>query len=148
MIFISRKKAFTLMELILVVALIVITSAITAPIYFSAKSGDDLDNSADVLASSIRRAQILSMAVEGDSSWGVKIENDNIIIFRGDDYSLRDSNWDESVKINKNIVFSGLDEIVFHKFYGRPVVEGDIYLKINDGRTSTVNINSWGTVNY
>lgn len=143
----NKKIGFTLLELILVVALLAITSAIVAPIYFSAKSADDLDNSANALASSLRKAQLLSMAVEGDSSWGIKLIDEDIIIFRGVDYLSRDSSWDEIFKVNKNIKNSGLDEIVFLKFSGRPNLSGDIIL--SDGNKNKIlNINSLGVIEY
>jgi len=143
----DKKIGFTLLELILVVALISITSAIVAPVYFSAKSADDLDNSANALASSLRKAQLLSMAVEGDSSWGVKLINENVVIFKGVDYLSRDSAWDEIFKVNKNIKNSGLDEVVFSKLYGQPNLNGDIYL--TDGNKNKIlNINSLGVIEY
>jgi prepilin-type N-terminal cleavage/methylation domain-containing protein len=143
----SKKHGFTLLELILVTALLVITSAIVAPIYFSAKGSDDLNNSVSALVSSLRRAQSLSMAIEGDSSWGVKIINDNFTIFKGSDYFSRDSLSDENFKINKNIKNAGLDEIVFSKLDGRPNLTGDIVLN-NNNTNKILNINSLGIIDY
>ncbi len=146
--FSSKKKAFTLIELILVFALIAISSAIVSPIYFSAKNSDDLENYSDLVTSSLRKAQILSMAISEDSSWGVKIENDKIILFKGNQYSSRDISWDEFFNLGKTVKFSGLNEVVFYKLSGRPRQSGDIILQINDGRNSTININDFGLISY
>lgn len=145
--FLNKKKGFTLLELILVVALLAITSATIAPIYFSAKELNDLNDSANAVASSLRKAQLLSMAVEGDSSWGLKLNDNEIIIFKGDNYLSRDISGDEIFKVNKNIRATSLDEIVFSKFSGRPNLSGDIVLT-NNKKNRILNINSLGVIEY
>lgn len=143
----NKNKGFTLLEIILVVALLTIISTIISPIYFSAKGSNDLSNSANAVVSSLRKAQLLSMAVKEDSSWGVKLNDDEIIIFKGDDYLSRDFSRDEIFKINKSINITSLDEIVFLKFSGRPNLFGDIFLA-NNGKNKILNINSLGVIEY
>lgn len=144
----KKLLGFTFVEIILVVALLAVSSGMVAPIYFSAKNKDDLSNSVHIVVSSLRRAQLFSMAVKEDSSWGVKMVDNDIVIFKGDNYLSREVEWDESFSINKNISQSGIDEIFFSKLNGRPNVNGDIVLGNNSGNSLIININSLGVVNY
>jgi type II secretory pathway pseudopilin PulG len=141
---------FTAIELILVIALISSSLAIVSPIYFSSKTKNDLRLSSEVLVDSLRRAQNLSMAVSDDSSWGVKIDDSvgMVTIFKGDSYSTREDVLDEEVCLSSNIYFSGTNEIVFSKFYGRPSFVGELSLRSRDGQFLFISINKLGVVSY
>jgi len=150
MIFILKKtknRAFTLVEIFLTVAIFVLSASIVSPVYLSTKSGDDLNNKTDVLVSSLRRAQILSIASQDDSSWGLKILEGSFVIFKGNDYLSRDTSHDDVIEVNKNILSEGLDEVVFTKVFGETSNSGEIKLKTNN-REVVVSINKKGTINY
>lgn len=142
-----HKSAFTLLELILVVVLVSISAGIVAPIYYSAKSNSDLNTALYTIVSSVRRAQLLSMAVYYDDSWGLKLSDGQLIIFKGTDFLNRDLDFDEEIKLSSLINISGLDEIVFNKLNGRPNISGDIFLVLNN-RQLSININQLGVVDY
>ncbi len=144
---IYHKSAFSLIELILVVVLISISAGVVAPIYYSAKKANDLNTSLYTLVSSLRRAQLLSMAVYLDDNWGLKINNNEILIFKGNNFLSRDLDYDEVVSVNRSIVFTGLDELVYSKLTGRPNIDGDIFLTL-DNNTLSLNINSLGLIDY
>lgn len=145
--FINKKKAFTLLEILLTVSIFAVASAVLSPIYFSSKNKDELSTKADMLVSSLRRAQILSMSGQEDSSWGVKISNSNFVIFKGSDYVSRDANFDDVISVNKNISNEGLDEVVFSKIFGETTNVGEIKLKTNT-QEIIIDINKKGIVNY
>lgn len=145
--YLFKKSGFTLLEIILVVALLAISSGIVAPIYYSAKNSDDLINTRDSLISSLRRAQLLSMAVKNDETWGLKIDNQEIIVFQGNDFLSRNQDYDEIVKINRNINIGGIDEIVFAKLSGRPSLSDDFILTSNN-KTIEISVNQLGIVDY
>ncbi len=87
--------------------------------------------------------------MEGDSDWGVYIGADSIVLFKGDDYATRDSDYDEIYAKTSNVSVSGISEEVFEKFTGDPSATGDIILSTsNPTRTSTITINSKGVVSY
>ncbi len=145
--YLFKKSGFTLLEIILVVALLAISSGVVAPIYYSAKNSDDLINTRDSLISSLRRAQLLSMAVKNDETWGLKINNQEIIVFQGNDFFSRNQDYDEIVRINRNINVEGIDEIVFLKLSGRPSVSDDFILTSNN-KTIEISVNQLGIVDY
>jgi len=146
---IDRKIAgFTLIEMILSVAMIGIMTAIIVPIYYSFQVRNDLDIAAVTAAQSLRRAALLSQAVDGDTSWGVKIQTGNITVFKGISYVVRNTMYDEVSNLPTSITPSGLSEIVFTKFSGLPGSTGTITLTSNANETRTITINPKGMVNY
>lgn len=141
------KKGFTLLEIVLTVSILVLTSSILAPIYLSTKSKDDLSSQVFILSSSLRRAQVLSITGQDDSSWGVKILPDNFVLFKGDTYSNRDVSQDEVIIINKNIVVEGLDEVVFSKVFGETNNVGEIIVKTGNDQIVLL-VNKKGIIDY
>lgn len=147
-IIIRNKTGFTLIEMILSVTIIGIMTAIIVPIYYSFQVRNDLDIAATTTAQSLRRATLLSQAVDGDTSWGVKIQTGNITLFKGISYVVRDITYDEVSNLPTSITPSGLSEIVFTKFLGLPVSTGTVTLTSNANETRTITINAKGMVSY
>ncbi len=140
-------KGFTLLELLLSVAAITILAAFSLPVFQSFQVKNDLDLAVATTAQSLKRAQVLSQAVDGDASWGVKIQNGNLTIFKGNNFAGRDNTFDETSDIS-SVNPSGVTEIVFSKFSGMPQITGNIILTSADGSSKTLTINSKGTVDY
>lgn len=143
-----KNYGFTLIEMVLSIAVIVIIAGISVPIYQSFQIRNDLDIATATIAQSLRRAAVLSQAVDGDTSWGIKIQSGNIEIFKGVSYAARDVAYDEVFSVPTSITPSGLSEIVFTKFSGLPVSTGTVTLTSNTNETRAITINTKGMVNY
>ncbi len=143
----ESKFGFTLLEVLLAVAILALITGIGLPIFRSWQVSNDLDVAATITVQSLRRAQFLSQAVDSDQSWGVRIEPGQVIIFQGNSFATRNASKDESFNISGHITASGLTEVVFSKFYGLPQSSGTIIFSSNN-QTRTVTINSKGTVFY
>lgn len=143
----SIRRGFTLVELLLSITTIGILSAITAPIWSRVQTKNDLDVSMVTLVHSLRRAQALSVASEGDSLWGVETLSGSITIFKGSSYLGRDANYDEIYSMPTVIGISGPTEITFSKLLGAPSTTGTVTL--TDGEDSAnIVINSKGMVSF
>lgn len=140
-------KGFTIIEVLLVIAVLAVLLGLSVPVYQSFYNNNELDVFVSVLVQSLRRAKTLSMSVEGDSQWGLKIETGYLILFKGSSFSARDPGYDEVFSLPNSISFSGLNEITFSKLYGIPGTTGNISLSLA-GKTIAVNINEKGTVSY
>ena len=143
-----KKKGFTLIEIILVVALLVLMGGISVPIYQSLQVRKNLDVATYAITQNLRQAQALSQSGTGDITWGVRISTGNITLFKGINYSGRDTAFDENTEISSNIVPSGISEIVFSKLFGEPQTTGDIILTNINNDTETITINPKGTIEY
>ena len=100
------------------------------------------------ITQSARRAQVLAQTVDGDISWGIKIQLGSLIMFKGASYTTRDTNFDEVFEIPTSITPSGVTEIIFTKFTGLPQTTGTFTLTSNTNETRNITINAKGTVNY
>lgn len=136
------------MEALLSVALIGIIASIGIPIYQIFQNRNDLDIAATTFVQSSRRAQVLSRAVAGDGSWGIRIETGTITIFTGDDFPSRDPDRDEVFDISDTISVSGIQEIVFDRFTGEPQTTGTLTLTSINDETRNITINEKGRIEH
>lgn len=143
-----KNDGVTLIEVLLSIAAITIIAGISVPIYQSFQVRNDLDIAATTVAQTLRRAQVLSQAVDGDTDWGILVRSGSITIFKGTSYAARDNSLDEVFEVPTSITPSGVQEIVFSEFTGLPQPTGTITLTSNANETRDITINSKGTVSY
>ncbi|MFC1622917.1 Tfp pilus assembly protein FimT/FimU [Patescibacteria group bacterium] len=144
----KKEKGFTFLEVILTIAVIAVLVGMSAPIFYSFQAKNELDTATNIVAHSLRRAQVLSQSVDGDISWGMDIRSGSITVFKGASYAARDADYDEVFDVSTSITPSGVGEIVFSKFYGEPGITGTITLTANTGNTRSLSVNSKGMVDY
>lgn len=140
-------KGFTLLEVILSLAIVAILTGLSLPVYRTLMIKNDLDTAAVTIAQSLRRAQTLSQAVDGNTSWGVKVQSGSITLFKGTSYASRDSSFDETFDTPGSISFSGVQEVVFSKFSGEAQTTGTATLA-SESDTRSITINSKGVISY
>jgi prepilin-type N-terminal cleavage/methylation domain-containing protein len=143
-----KPRAFTLIEMLLSIAVVAILAGIMVPIFLSFQTRNDVDIASLALVRSIRRAEQLSRNGEGDSAWGVNLLSGEITGFRGGSYADRDATYDEIFFIPSNISFTGTSSMVFSKLYGWPSASSTINLTSVNNEIRTININSKGSVSY
>ncbi|EKE15716.1 MAG: hypothetical protein ACD_11C00108G0010 [uncultured bacterium] len=144
----KNKKGFTLVEILLVIGIISLISGISIPVYQSFQTKNNLDVAVDNAVQALRRAQMLSQAVNGDSNWGVKFQSGSMVLFKGASYATRDANYDEIFDLPTTIVASNLTEIVFAKFTGFPTATGTTTLTTINNDSDQIIINEKGTLTY
>lgn len=108
-------------------------------------SRQDAPAVAEAIAAAISHAETQARAVMGDSSWGVKINTGEIVVFKGSSYINRVATSDEKIKISNAAEVSGITEIVFSKVYGYPNVSGNINIKSGEV-IKIISINAKGIV--
>jgi len=145
--FISQK-GFTLLEILLVIGIISILLVFTVPIGLDFYKSQQLETQTQSIIQALRRAQLKAMAVELDSSFGVYFGVSNYTLFKGNSYLdlSRDVRYDEIFDLPEIIDLSGLSEVVFSKFEGKPNITGSIVLS-SDSDIKTININQVGRIN-
>ena len=142
------EAAFTLMEVMLTLAIIALLAGISMPLFNSFHARTDLDVAASAVASGLRRANTRARAQEGDTSWGLYVQTGTITTFQGASYASRTSGLDETYTIANNITPSGVQEVVFDKFTGETSDTGTITLTSSSGEAQTITVNGKGMVEY
>lgn len=142
---VCKTKGFTLIEMLLVVALLVSISALTIPIGLSFFRAQILSEASNGIISALRESYSRAVAVKTDSSYGVRVTNDSYVLFRGDSYNERIPEYDETFHLPGGLIVSGLDEIVFAPVSGTPSSYGVTSLSLF-GVVRTVSVNEKGLV--
>lgn len=142
------QQGFTLLEMLLSVAVIALIAGFTIPLYQTFQVKNDLDITANTWVQTLRRAQVLAQAVDGDTAWGAKVQSASLTLFKGASFAARDPDYDEIFDVPNTITPSGVAEIVFTKFTGLPQTTGTTTLTATTNQTRATNINAKGTLTY
>ncbi len=139
------KKSFTLIELLLVIAIMLILGGAAAPFFARFLTQNNVINVSDQLTGQMRKAQIYAMMGKKNGSWGVTVGGSAITLFQGTSFALRNPSFDEKINLNPIIIVSGLSEVVFTKITGLPSATPTINISANN-TTANLVINNQGVV--
>lgn len=146
-------RAFTLIELLIVMAVMVILAVATIPIYGNLQVSSQLNDASSEIIQFLRTAQQESMARYNNAAHGVKFQADRYILYQGSTYALRDSDYDRetildsSMELSRSLSGTGQsDEVNFSKGLGAPDMIGTITLTHDVQGTRTISVNSYGKV--
>lgn len=144
-----NQSGFTLLEVLLSVAILAILGALSMPVYQSFLVRNDLSNTVAATASTLRRAEQYASGSKSDSTWGVKVQSNLVTLFKGSSYASRDTSFDETVTLPGTITASGaLSEVYFSKLTAVPSTTGSFTLTSSTNDTRTVTLNAEGLVTY
>lgn len=134
------KIGFSLIELILVVAIVLTLGVLSSGFYSRFLNQNSASNVSDQLASQLRKAQTYAMAGKQNTNWGVKYNASTVTLF-----AANSSAFDETFSVNTNINVSGFSQVIFTKVTGIPDSTPTITIS-ESADSKTVSINSQGAV--
>lgn len=139
------RLGFSLVELMLAIAIVAIISAASIPFSTSFLSRTNLKNKTNELVSLLNVARINSMSGKAGSAWGVYSDGSTLVLFAGDTYATRDSAYDVDFDVPGSVVISTF-EILFERNTGDTGLPSVISL--NDDTVSvSVSVNELGVAN-
>lgn len=142
-----KTKAFSLIEIILVIALMAIVAQLSIPAFMSMKTRNDFDLAETQVLQGLRRAKALAMAGTNDSNWGVYFSEKTFTIYCGNDFSTRDAARDEATTVNINISLPDQTDVNFEKNTG--ALDQSTSLTISDSSvTDNITITESGLIDY
>lgn len=127
----SKRPAFTFIELLLTMGVIAVVAGIATPTYRNYQIRSDLYLARDVVLQALYRARLLSQAGQSDDEWRYQIAEG--IVFKGSDFDTRDTGYDESFTLPSSVVPTGIQEVAFERINGAPSPDGDIVLQSLSG---------------
>ncbi len=141
------KQGFTLIELIVVISIITILSAVTVPLYSYFQTFTVLGSAKHEVLQNIRLTQVKAQSGENNSAFGVYFDTNQYTLYQGDTYLTRNQSQDIIYGLSDNIGFSGFTEVNFSIKTGLPSATGTLTLTntINNA-TETIIFNSMGLV--
>lgn len=146
------QKGFTIIELLLVIAMISLISALSVSFYARFITQNAVANTQDQLVGDFRKAQIYAMEGKLYSNWGVNFVSSTIVLYQGSSYATRNSALDENFSVNSNISISAMSDVNYARMTGVPTNGGSAVTTLTititgpNSTTKTVTMNSFGVV--
>jgi prepilin-type N-terminal cleavage/methylation domain-containing protein len=142
-----KGGGFTLLELLLVVAMMGLIATFGMNLSSSFIWRTDLSQSEYLTVTILRRAQVLAQAQANDTDWGVHISGNQLTLFGGNTFSGRDTSIDEEYGLGSVTISSPVD-VIYHKFSGEPYNNSTTINLATNQENATLTINEVGVVNY
>lgn len=146
-----KSRGFTLVELLIVIAVTLILAVAAVPIYGNLQVQSQLNENTSLLIQSLRTAQERAMARVNNASHGIKLFSNSYILYQGSSYAERSQSYDrtielgDAISVEKSLSGTGEDdEINFSKSLGVPDMTGTITLTHDTGDVKTIEINAFG----
>lgn len=130
------KKGITLLELMIVVAIIGILSVITFSEFSKVKERQVLKSTVGNVVSIINKAKAQTLASLNLDTYGVHFDSDKIVLFSGTTYDVNHSsneiiNISSPVRISSISFVGGGNDFYFNKLTGSPSKTGVITISLN-----------------
>ncbi|KKU86550.1 MAG: hypothetical protein A2667_02160 [Candidatus Wildermuthbacteria bacterium RIFCSPHIGHO2_01_FULL_47_27] len=150
-----RRNGFTLTELLVIIGVLVILSAMALPAFQIFAKKSDVASGAQNIIAALRLAQNKALSSDNASPWGVYFDSsvvpNSYTIFKGANFAARDASFDTVNNLSKKtelyeVNFGGSPEVIFNRPRGDTAQAGTVKLKstFNPAETKTITVNSMG----
>lgn len=147
-------KGFTLLEIIIVLAILAIAITIVGFSFSSLRSSQELNNSVEEAVSLLNTARSKTISSEAASQYGVHFETSRMVLFKGGVFSDSDPNnqvftLSALIEISSISLRNGSVDAVFDRLTGKTDDYGVITFRVkaNFGKTKIIEIKSTGIIN-
>ena len=147
----SRGEGFTLIEVLVVIALGVILATFSLLLGTNFYTSYSFRSDRDILVSALEKARNRSLANINQAPHGVHIDPAQYVIFEGATYATRDATKDESIPASAAIIRTvsvPQPEFVFLQLDGGVAIPGNITLATAGHSPATITINSEGQIDW
>jgi len=156
----KSRRGFTLLELMIVVGIVIITTSAVLVLQGSFLTNTYLDSKTNEVAQTLKLAQMRSITQFNSKQWGVYFDedlsgnNDKFVLFAGTSYATRDASFDIVTDLPDSLALSNINlngggkEVIFTKVTGVTVNNGTVTLsdKNDISHTNIVTINAKGLI--
>ena len=147
----SARKGFTVIEVILVIAMMGILVLITAPFLSDSLTRSDLDIATVETVDALREARSSAMSGRGGGRFGVHFETTQFVFFTGATYSAVDPEnvvhtYGADVTMSTITITGGGSDVHFATHKGEPAENGTIEFSEPGGDTKTITVSAVGLI--
>ncbi len=144
----ENNGGFTIWEILLVLGLMAILFSLGLLVSMDFYRQKILGAERDIVVAVLKRARNEAQNNINQSSHGVYLGSaSNYVIFQGNTYASRNTNFDEMFSRSGGIVLNGPSELAFSSLDGSSSVSGTISIS-NGIQTSTISVNTEGRIDW
>lgn len=141
------KKGLTLIELLIVVAIITLLASVGAIMGLDAVTRKSLASERDTLVTLLTIARARSLANINQTPQGIHTETNNFVLFEG--LAFNPSNpKNTEIKKTSSVSISGPEDVVFENLSAEMLVGAQTFILGNNSTSSSININIHGQINW
>jgi type IV fimbrial biogenesis protein FimT len=145
------NRGLSVVELIMVVAVVAILVAIVVPSFVSLRKNQALQNSTNSVVSLLQEARTKTLASYNNTFYSVYLGTNEITMFTGGTYSSSDStnkvvSYESPVTLQSNSLNGGGSQISFDRLKGTTSQYGTIVVGISGGSSKTITVSDSGIV--
>lgn len=145
----NKEDGFTLVELLIVIAVTLALAATAMPLYGRLQSARQLDAEMTLIIQNLRLARGRSVAGINNSVHGVEFASNRYILYQGSSYAARDEDFDQVFVLDSSLTISSnlaSNEVDFSKGIGLPDNTGSITISHGVTGSRVISVNSLGKV--
>lgn len=141
------QKGVTLLEILIVIAILGALSALIVGNFSSTRGDQVLKNETEAVVALLQEARSNTLSGLDSSQYGVHIQSDRVILFKGSSYSSSDPSnspyfIDDAVFISSINLQGGGSDIIFERLTGETTAYGTLILR----RASDASLNRTITI--
>lgn len=145
-----QQFGFSLIELLLVVAILGMITLISFASFPGFNSRQALDKDTYLVKATIEEARSLTLAGKNDNSYGVHFTDNSVTVFSGPTYSTSSSDNEVSllnakVRIATTTFAGGGSDIVFERLTGNTAQNGTVQLTLRSDTQSSTTVTIYKT---
>lgn len=140
----ANMIGFTVVELMVVVSLLTLFSALAAPFGIEFYREQALEEETQTLANNLKITQSRAMAGKDNIAWGIEFLQGEYVIFRGS--TCEEGEAYRTVQLRGGIETEGASCILFEKGTGDPGASAEITVKYGEDRSRIINVTEGGVI--
>lgn len=141
----QKNKGFSLIEILVAVAVLVAVAALTAAVFSSFYRVQTLNSAIEQAISLIKEARSKTLSSEGASQYGVHFESSRLVLFKGSGFTEGNPDNKEfvlqsAVEIYDISLNGGVVDLVFKRLTGETNEYGGVFFRLKASPSKTRNI--------
>lgn len=140
-----NKKGFTLIEILVSVALIGSLLTLSVPTYSRFQKSNSLESASRITIAAVNEAKVLSSSMQENDLWSVYIDSNGVTVFKGPEYDSRDTLDDRRFPFPTSVAVSG--DTVFSFSKGKSELEQNKQVNLSlSSQSISINFGKYGNV--
>lgn len=141
----NNKYGFTLMEILLVIAISLLLLGTTLSVFFSFSKSRAIDVASERIIDTLRIARSHTLASKDESTYGVHFASSTITLFKGSSFSSVDPNnivytFPRFVELSVIDLVGGGNDVIFQRLTGETDEFGTTTLQLISDPTTTATV--------